>query len=391
MPAAPAASLWSAFLPLLPLMAVVFGGFFASGMALPVVPRHAHETLGQGTLVIGIVMGAQYVAAILLGRVWSGVVTDTRGPLRAMRGGLLALAAVGLAYAASFAVLPDTGTSLGLLMAGRLLVGLGEAFVVTATLSWGITRLGPEHAGKVIGWVGVALFIAYGLGAPVGSWIHGRFGFGGLAVVTAVVPLLTLCFVSVLPGVVTHAVQRPPFYRVLGLVRLPGIALTLSSFGYAALTAFAALLWLQRGWGGGAPAFTSMGLGFILARLVLGHLPDQLGGARVAAWTMAGAAVGQALMAYTSSELLACLGAALTGAGYGLAFQAFGVEAVRRAPPESRGVAMGGYVVFQDLSMAVVAPLGGWLATLAGLGSVYVAGAVAAVAAVALAVWMQKR
>ena len=55
-----------------------------------------------------------------------------------------------------------------------------------------------------------------------------------------------------------------------------------------------------------------------------------------------------------------------------------------------RGAAMGGYVVFQDLSMAASGPLGGWLALHAGLDAIYLAGAFGALAAVALAVWMQK-
>ncbi len=147
---------------------------------------------------------------------------------------------------------------------------------------------------------------------------------------------------------------------------------------------------MQRGWGSAALAFTSMGAGFVIARLLVGHLPDKLGGARVGLYFVMLEAVGQLLIWGAASPLLACLGAALTGAGYALAFQGFGVEAVRRAPPQSRGAAMGGYVVFQDLSMGLAGPLGGWLALHVGLGSVFMAGAVASVAAGGLAVWMMR-
>jgi hypothetical protein len=40
-----------------------------------------------------------------------------------------------------------------------------------------MARLGPAHAGKVLGWVGVALFAAYGVGAPIGVALHAQFGF----------------------------------------------------------------------------------------------------------------------------------------------------------------------------------------------------------------------
>ncbi len=384
-------SLFSAFLPLLPLMLAVFIGYFAMGMALPVLPRHVHDTLGHGTLIVGVVMGAQFISSILLGRQWAGSVTDARGPKVAMPAGLLGACAVGGLYFVSLAFLDQPVLSLALLIAARLVTGVAEAFIIIAALGWGISRLGPAHAGKVIGWVGMALFGAYGAGAPVGAWVHARFGFAGIALATVVVPLLALgvalCIRAEAP---THAV-RPSFYKVLGLVKLPGLALTLASFGYAAINAFIALLWVERGWGSAALAFTSMGAGFIVSRLLVGHLPDKLGGARVAAWCVAMEAVGQLLIWWSHSEALACVGAALTGAGYALAFQGFGVEAVRRTPPEGRGAAMGGYVVFQDLSMAASGPLGGWLAIYAGVQAVYLAGAVGAAAAVGLAVWMQRR
>jgi hypothetical protein len=53
---APPDSLFSAFTPLLALMLATFAGIFASGMTLPVVPQHVHDTLGQGTVMVGLVM-----------------------------------------------------------------------------------------------------------------------------------------------------------------------------------------------------------------------------------------------------------------------------------------------------------------------------------------------
>jgi predicted MFS family arabinose efflux permease len=177
---------------------------------------------------------------------------------------------------------------------------------------------------------------------------------------------------------------------VLGAVKLPGLGLTCASAGFAMINAFVALLFVQRGWGGAALAFTSLGSGFIAARLVAGHLPDQVGGARVAMVCVLLEAVGQLLLWSSPTPLLACAGAAFTGAGYSLAFQSFGVEAVRRVPPQSRGAAMGGYVVFQDVSMGLAAPLGGWFAAHAGLASVYLAGAAAALCAAGLAAMLAR-
>ncbi|MBI2769095.1 MAG: arabinose transporter [Burkholderiales bacterium] len=386
----PAGSLFSAFVPLLPITAAVFIGFFAMGMALPVVPRQVHDTLGMSALMVGVVMGSQYLTSMLLGRGWSGTVTDTRGPRRAMLVGLLGAACVGGVYFISVAFVAQPSLSLAVLLAGRLLTGVAEPFIITAALSWGIARVGVEHAGKVIGWVGMALFAAYGVGAPAGAAVYAQFGFAGIAAATVLVPLAAFAIAWRIRGAAPSAGVRPAFYKVLGIVKLPGLALTLSSFGYAAINAFVVLLFVQRGWGSAALAFTSMGAGFIVARLLVGHLPDKRGGAKVAAVCVAIEAVGQLMIWAAPNALVACVGAALTGGGYALAFQGFGVEAVRRAPPQSRGAATGGYVVFQDFSMALAGPLGGWLALHAGVDVIYLAGAIGALASVGLAVAMMR-
>ena len=69
------------------------------------------------------------------------------------------------------------------------------------------------------------------------------------------------------------------------------------------------------------------------------------------------------------SALLAATGAALTGFGYSLVFPGFGVEAVRLAPPESRGVAMGAYTACLDIALGVSGPVLGLIASGAGLAS----------------------
>jgi MFS family permease len=376
-------------------MAAVFAGFFAMGMALPVVPHHVVGTLHMGTLAVGVVMGSQFITSILLGRGLAGSVTDTRGPRRAMVLGLLGASCVGLVYFASLALVAQPQASLAVLIAGRLLTGVAEPAIITSALTWGILQLGAAHAGKVIGWVGMALFAAYGFGAPAGAWVASHFGFAGIAAATVLVPLVALAVAFRIPVPVpvpgAAAGVRPPFYKVLGIVKLPGLALTLSSLGYAVINAFVVLLFLQHGWGSAALAFTSLGAGFILARLLIGHLPDQLGGARVALWCVVMEALGQLLIWGAPGPVLACVGAALTGAGYALAFQGFGVESVRRAPPQSRGSAMGGYVVYQDISMGLSGPLGGWLALHAGVEAVFLAGAVGAVGSAGLAWWMMRR
>ena len=61
------------------------------------------------------------------------------------------------------------------------------------------------------------------------------------------------------------------------------------------------------------------------------------------------------------------------------------VEAVRRVPAQSRGLAMGAYTAFLDVALGFVIPALGLLASVAGLGAVFVASAVAALCAAPIA------
>ncbi|NWB64028.1 MFS transporter, partial [Pseudomonas sp. F1002] len=178
-------------------------------------------------------------------------------------------------------------------------------------------------------------------------------------------------------GVAPTSQRRTSFFKVLRSVWVPGLGLAFASVGFGVITAFIALLFATKAWGNASLAFTAFGLAFIGARIFFGHLPDKIGGAKVALVCVIIEAAGQLLIWGADSALTAYLGAALTGFGYSLAFPGFGVEAIKRAPPQSRSLAMGAYVAFLDISLGVSTPLIGALAGVAGVASVYLAGAVA--------------
>ncbi|MCP1455976.1 arabinose transporter [Pseudomonas kilonensis] len=362
-------------LKLLPLTLTVFIGFLTLGMQLPVLPLHLHDTLGMGTLVIGLVVGAQFAAA-LLSRAWAGNFADMRGGKRAVMVGLVTAAVSGLVYLLSLAFVATPVTSVWLLLGGRVLLALGESLIVTGALGWGIGLVGAQHAGKVMAWNGIAMYGAYALGAPLGVALNSGWGFTGIAVATIFIPLLALAIVAGVRAVVPTATRRAPFYKVLGAVWVPGMGLAFCSVGFGVITAFIALLFAARDWGNASLAFTAFGLAFIGARLLFGHLPDKIGGARVALVCVVIEAVGQLLIWGADTAVMAYLGAALTGFGYSLAFPGFGVEAVKRAPPQNRSLAMGAYVAFLDISLGLSSPLAGALAGTWGIGAVYLGGAV---------------
>lgn len=369
---------------LLPIMGVVFVAFLVIGIAMPVLPLHVHDGLGFGTFVVGLVAGSQFGAS-LLSRPWAGQYADRRGPQRAVVLGLVAAAASGLLYLLSLRFFGGPLISVTILLLGRALLGAAESVIITGSVIWGLALTERDSTGKVIAWVGAAMFGAFAIGAPIGSALYARYGFVSIALATTFAPLATLLLAGALPYVSPLPQSRPSFIRVMGAVSAPGLGAALSSVGFGAITAFVVLLFAQQGWSRAWLAYTSFTSTFIVARLVLGHLPDRIGGAKVALICVLVQAAGLALIWWAGRAEIALAGAVLTGLGYSLVYPGLGVEAIRRVPPESRGLAMGAYTAFLDLALGLGTPALGLVAGAAGLSAAFLASAVAALGAAAVA------
>jgi MFS family permease len=368
---------------LLPIMGAVFVAFLVIGMGMPVLPLHVHQGLGLGTFFVGIVTGSQFAAAIF-SRVWAGRQSDTHGPKIAVTAGLAIAAVSGGLYLLSLTNVSRSEVSAVILLLGRLLLGVGESFIITGGQTWALAILTGRNTSKAIAWVGSAMFAAFAAGAPIGSRLYACFGFAGVAITTTLLPLLTLICVAPLRGVAAIPRQQAGFMKVMASVWVPGFGAALSSIGFGSVTAFSALLFVARGWAAWPP-FTVFAVVFILARLFLGHLADRFAAARVALLSVLVEAVGLGLLAVSPSLAAALAGAALTGFGYSLVYPGLGVEAVRLVPPQNRGLAMGAYTAFLDVALGFGTPVLGFLAERAGLGSVFVASLLAALGAAGIA------
>jgi predicted MFS family arabinose efflux permease len=96
-------------------------------------------------------------------------------------------------------------------------------------------------------------------------------------------------------------------------------------------------------------------------------------------------ASGLVLIWLAPAQGFAVVGALLTGFGFALVYPGLGVEAVRRAPPQSRGLAMGAYTAFLDVALGFGSPALGLIAGWAGLGTVFLTGGLVVLCAAAIA------
>lgn len=369
---------------LAPILGIVFIAFLMTGLAMPVLPLHVHEGLGLSTFVVGLVAGSQF-AAQLVCRIWAGRHADTRGVKQGVMMGLVAAVAGGLLYLLSLSFADRPALSAAILLGGRSVLGAGESFIITAAQSWGLMLAGSRNTGRVLAWMGTAMYAALAVGAPVGAALYGYFGFVSLAITTTLLPLVTVLIVVRLPRLAPTARPQPALKRVLAAVWLPGSGLALSSIGLGAVTAFVGLLFVARDWPIW-PGFTAFALAFIAARIFLGHLADRLGGAKVALVSVLIEGAGLALIWLAPFLALALIGVALTGFGYALAYPGFGVEAVRQAPPQARGLAMGVYTAFLDLTLGIATPALGLVAGMAGIPAIFLVSALAVFCAAGIAI-----
>jgi MFS family permease len=368
---------------LLPIMAAVFIAFIVIGLAMPVLPLHVHGGLGLGTLMVGLVAGSQFAAAIL-SRVWAGRYADTRGPKAAVVAGLIIATGAGLLYLLSLQFNGRPAVAAGILLGGRALLGIGESFIITGAQSWGLALLGIQNTGRVLAWVGSAMFAAFALGAPVGTALYTGYGFTSVALSTVFLPVGMLLFIAPLARIPATPRAQAGVMKVMAAVWVPGVASAMSSIGFGAIIAFSSLLFVAHGWAAW-PAFSVFAAAFILTRMTLGQLTDRFGGAKVALVCGLIEAIGLGSIWLSPWFASALTGAGLTGFGYSLVYPGFGVEAVRSAPAQSRGLAMGAYTAFLDVALGLGTPALGLLAEFNGLGAVFAASMLAALASAGIA------
>ncbi len=375
----------SAQMHLILLTAILFVSYLCVAIPLPIVPVFVAGRLGLSNVSAGLAVGIGFLATIVT-RSYAGALSDRRGAKLAVGRGLAFYTAGALTSLVSGLLFDAPWISFLILLAGRLLVGLGESLVGVGIIAWGIDLVGQARSGKVLAYIGAAIYGAFALGGPIGLALLDSVGFAGAMGVSAALPCFGLLAAWRMKGARAHPdAQRPSFWSVVGKIRWHGIIVCLQGIGFAAIGAFFVLYFLDRNWGHAGFGLTTFGCGFVLVRILLGHLPDRIGGLPVAIGSLAVEAIGQTLIWSAPHPMIALVGAFLTGVGCSMVFPAMGREVVHLIEPHLRGTALGGFTAFQDLAYGLTGPLAGLLADRAGYGSVFLMGGVAASAGLLIA------
>lgn len=377
----------------LQIIAIVFYtfiAFFSIGLPIAVLPGYVHDQLGFSALTAGLVIGVQYLAT-LLSRPTAGRMADGLGTKRTIVYGLSGIGISGLLTLIAMLLQDVPQWSLGVLLAGRVMLGLSQGLIGVGTISWGIGQVGAEHTAKVISWNGIASYGAIAIGAPLGVLLISTVGFWALGVALMILAALGLAVIRNKTSAPIVRGERMPFWAAFGRVAPYGVSLMLASIGYGTLTTFITLYYVDRGWDGAAYCLTAFGASFIVARLLFINTINHFGGFSVALGCMAIETLGLSLLWLAPSTAFTLIGAGLAGFGLSLVYPALGVVAIKQVPSASRGAGLSAFAVFFDMALAVAGPLMGAVASNLGYTWIFCFAALLSVAALGLTWQLSRR
>ena len=351
--------------------------FVSFGILVLTLPLYGKDSLGAGSVGVGIAMGAASLTALLLGPP-SGRVADRRG----RRGMLVGGAAVMVAAYVALVLDP----SLPAVVVIRLVAGAGEAAFIVAAFTVVTDLAPPERRGEAISLATLASYGGAAAGAIAGDLVLGDGRFGAVwmlaAACAAVGALVGLTIPETRPQTTGEA---PPGWLPPRGALLPGVILLLALLGFGGFNAFAALHARDVDAPPGV-VFAVFALTVVLVRSIGRTIPDRLGARRTAAAACVGVAAGLTTIASWPSELGLFIGAAIFGAGQALAYPAVVLLAIARTSESERSAVLGAVTAFIDVALSAGAFMLGAVAALAGYrGAFLAAGAVAATGLVLLA------
>lgn len=361
--------------PFMPMFGGIFFCLLGVGASLATVPFFVLHRLHGGDVEVGVAVAAISAAAVVT-RPVAGRLADRHGYKVVMLCGTVICVLAGLAYYGA--------SDIGVLVAVRILNGIGEGTVYTGGAAWLVSLCPAERRGRVVGLYGIYMWLGITLGTLAGTVAMRVVGF------PAVWGLCTAVGVAGLLSVATKkSPPRPKAVRARSSLLpaaavMPGIALSLAALGYAAVAAFVSLLMLSRGVANGIAAFDAFGFTYIGVRLFTGNIPDRLGPRQVAFWSALVEAVGLVIVALAANLLTVVIGGLIIGAGLSLLFPALALVVLNRTHPSQQGAALGAFTSFWDIGIAVGAPVAGLIASISSYTDIYYVMAACALASAVL-------
>jgi MFS family permease len=314
----------------------------------------------------GIVLACFTLTAVIV-RPWIGRLSDRRAKKAIMLVGAVILAASSLLYHPAHAV--------PLVMAVRVLHGVGWAAFGTAASALAADLAPPSRRGEAMGYFGVGTNVAMAAGPAIGVFLVGWSGYGALfltaMVVSAVAVLMTVGIAEPRPEATSAALQRGWRSFILPSALFPSAVLFTNALTYASVVALLPLFAEEAKLGNPGLFFTVFSVVVLVIRGPLGRLSDRRGRAVVVAPGLLVTFVALFLLSRAESMAMLLVVAVLYAIGVGAAQPTLMAMTIDRAKPQERGAAMGTFITAMDLGIGIGAVVWGLIAEAFGFQVMY--------------------
>ncbi len=345
-------SLWTRSFALL-ISGTLFQGL-SFYLLFPILPLYVKGPLQAGEDVVGLVVGVFSVTA-LMARPCAGYWLDRFGRRRV------------LLFAASFFCLSMFSflfaNSLWLLLAIRLMQGIGWGLAGTASATVAIDLIPPDRRGEGMGMYLLSLPLALAVGPLIGSWVLDGSHFprlflcaGGLAI------FAMICFALVPIPLIRNPAARLTLQNMVEkrVLRLSSFMLVIC-LAYGGLMAFVPLYALHLGLPTAAPVFSAFSIGIITTRLFAGRWYDLRGPLEPCITALALLFIGWLGLGFAGGKNSLMISAASIGLGFGILMPSVNAMLADVTPYERRGAANATFLSSCDVGIAVGAMVFGLL------------------------------
>ncbi len=346
----------------------------------PVLPRFVKDELGGGDVTVGVVIGSMAISAICI-RPFLGWIGDGKG--RRL------LIAFGAASTLSGLLVHLVAVNVPVLVAGRLLVGAGNAAFLVGLTTMAMDLVGPTRRGQAASYVLLAVHLGMGTGPFIGETALDLSGFDAVWIAALLGTTLCLAVTSLLPGRPATppgaAAPRASFQLMHPAALGPGLVMASGLLGGIAFNTFLPLYGKDLGLDGVAPVLLVGSGTMVLIRAVGGRLPDRLGFVRGGTTAVGLMGAGVMIAALWGSVPGLYAGAVVMFSGSALLYPTLAAAADVGVPDRERSAVMASFTMFIDLSTALGGPLFGLIAAGTSYrGSFFVASCLAAAGLVLL-------
>ncbi len=351
-----------------------FTVFLSAFQLFPTAPFRVKD-MGGSTFAAGLFLAFLTYASAVSAPV-TGAIADRVGVRRMLLVCSLAITLVSIGYGAA--------RDYRLLLALAVLHGLFWSGLLTSSGAYVSSLLPPLRRAEGIGYWGLSSVAATAIAPTLGFWIYQR-GWLALCLVLGTLNFLMAVIAWRLPEAPAgeHGGARPARGPILEWrVLLVSVTLLLYSFGFGAVTSFAAL-YAEAVHVTPTPVYlTTLAGAILVTRPVAGPLADRVGYRRVLLPCLGLIAAGLLALAFSSTRAGLVASAAIFGTGYGTAYPVFAAWILGRVDAARRGAAFGAIIAAFDTGIGTGSLLSGLIIQRYGYGLAF--GGAAALAALAI-------